>query len=148
MSFGLEVSEGAVEACSKYAEEHGSEFPIKDERDGKGSSKFVLGDFYKDDFLEDAGLDPGEKFDLIYDYTFFCAMNPSMRPAWAQRMSDLLADSATAHLVCLEFPTDKPPSSGGPPHSSPSKAYIEHLSHPGEDVPYDEEGNVKYQPLA
>lgn len=32
--------------------------------------------------------------------------------------------------------------------SRPSKAYIEHLSHPGEKVPYDDEGNVKYQPLA
>ena len=39
-------------------------------------------------------------------------------------------------------------STGGPPFASPSKAYIEHLSHPGQPVPYDEDGNVKYQPLA
>ena len=75
-------------------------------------------------------------------------MNPSMRPAWAQRMSDLLADTPTANLICLEFPTDKPSSAGGPPWGSPSKAYVEHLSHPGKEVPYDEQGNVKYQPLA
>jgi hypothetical protein len=141
---GLEVSEGAVAACKQYAEEHGNDYPVKDEQIGKGSRKFVLGDFYANDFLEDTN----QKFDLIYDYTFFCAMRPSMRPAWAKRMSELLADSPTANLICLEFPTDKPAAAGGPPFGSPSKAYIEHLSHPGEEIPYDEQGNVKYQPLA
>lgn len=41
----------------------------------------------------------------------------------------------------------KPVGAGGPPFSSPSKAYLEHLSHPGEDVPYDAEGNVQLNPL-
>ncbi len=145
---GLEVSEMAVKACLEYAKEYGNDHPIKDQTAGKGSRNFVHGDFYGNDFLKDAGLAADEKFDLIYDYTFFCAMRPSMRPAWAQRMSDLLASSATANLICLEFPTDKPPSSGGPPHASPSIAYIEHLSHPGTNVPYDAEGNVEPQPKA
>ncbi len=59
-------------------------------------------------------------------------------------MSDLLADSARANLICLEFPSDKPASSGGPPHGSPSKAYLMHLNRPGQEVPYDENGNPKY----
>lgn len=71
-----------------------------------------------------------------------------MRPAWAKRMSTLLADNPQANLICLEFPTTKPPSAGGPPYSSPSKAYMEHLSHPGEDVPYTEEGEVKVNPFS
>ncbi len=70
-------------------------------------------------------------------------MNPSMRPAWAQRMSDLLSDSPLANLICLEFPTDKPASAGGPPFGSPSKAYIMHLSQPGTEVPY-EDGKPKF----
>ena len=159
---GLEVSEGAVKAAEQYAEEHGNEYVVKDDKVGKGSRKFVHGDFYKNDFLGDAGMKGGEKFDLIYDYTvshilfiprpttmvltlfqFFCAMNPKMRPAWAQRMSELLADSSQANLICLEFPTDKPASSGGPPFGSPSKAYLMHLCQPGNEVPY-QNGEPKF----
>lgn len=79
---------------------------------------------------------------------FFCAMNPSFRPAWAQRMSTLLAQNPQANLVCLEFPTNKPADAGGPPFSSPPKAYMEHLSHPGKDIPYNENGEVRLRPLA
>jgi len=64
------------------------------------------------------------------------------------RMSQLLGPSPRANLICLEFPTTKDPKTGGPPWSSPSKAYMEHLSHPGENIPYDADGNVKFNPLA
>lgn len=66
---GLEVSPDAVKAAIEYGEEHGSEYALKDEKAGKGSRKFVNGDFYKNDFLTQVGLEDGEKFDLIYDYT-------------------------------------------------------------------------------
>ncbi|KAL6643716.1 hypothetical protein ACP70R_018482 [Stipagrostis hirtigluma subsp. patula] len=33
---------------------------------------------------------PTEPFDIIFDYTFFCAVHPSLRQAWAQRMDYLL----------------------------------------------------------
>lgn len=36
-----------------------------------------------------------------------------MRPAWALRYTQLLAKDG--RLVCLEFPTYKAPSTGGPP---------------------------------
>lgn len=71
-----------------------------------------------------------------------------MRPAWAKRMSTLLAQNPQANLICLEFPTTKPANAGGPPHSSPPKAYMEHLSHPGEEVPYTSEGEVKVNPFS
>jgi len=74
-------------------------------------------------------------------------MNPAMRPDWAMRMSQLLAPSPRGNLVCLEFPTTKDAAAGGPPFSSPSIAYMEHLSHPGEKVPYDAEGGVISNPL-
>ena len=66
---GLEVSEGAVKAAEDFAAEHGGQYSVRDEKVGKGSRKFVLGDFYKNDFLKDVGMEEGEKFDLIYDYT-------------------------------------------------------------------------------
>jgi hypothetical protein len=65
---GLEYSSKAVEACEKYAKEHGSSYPVQDEKIGKGSKVFVQGDFYKDDWLEKTGLGV-KQFDLIYDYT-------------------------------------------------------------------------------
>ena len=66
---GLEVSEGAVKAAVAYGEQYEGELQVKDDRAGMGSRKFVHGDFYKDKFLEAAGMKEGEKFDLIYDYT-------------------------------------------------------------------------------
>ena len=74
-------------------------------------------------------------------------MNPLKRPEWAQRMSQLLSPSPQGNLVCLEFPTTKEVSAGGPPFASTPEAYMEHLSHPGEQTPYDAEGNVKSNPL-
>lgn len=50
-------------------------------------------------------------------------------------------------LVCIEFPTYKDPSSGGPPYALPPQVYLEHLSHPGKDVPYDENGHVRNYPI-
>ena len=66
-----------------------------------------------------------------------------MRPAWAQRMSQLLAAEPSGRLICLEFPTYKEPPTGGPPFGLTPLTYVEHLSHPGEELPYDENGHVK-----
>lgn len=52
------------------------------------------------DFFE--GSLPSPLYSLAYDYTFFCALPPSMREAWAKRYSELLNPSAL--LLCLEFP--------------------------------------------
>ncbi len=79
---------------------------------------------------------------------FFCAMEPAMRPAWAKRMSELLRQSPQANLICLEFPVTKPLKAGGPPYGVRSKFYLEHLSHPGEELKYDAEGDIKMNPLA
>ncbi|KAJ1908381.1 hypothetical protein IWQ60_011682, partial [Tieghemiomyces parasiticus] len=42
---------------------------------------------------------------LIFDYTFFCALDPSLREKWAAKMAELLA--ADGVLVTLMFPTKK-----------------------------------------
>ncbi|KAJ1503748.1 hypothetical protein HMI56_001973 [Coelomomyces lativittatus] len=52
-----------------------------------------------------------ETFDVVYDYTFLCALPLSLRPPWAQRMATLVRPGGT--LVTLLFPiadhTDGPP---------------------------------------
>jgi methyl halide transferase len=55
-------------------------------------------------------------------------------------MTQLLAPSGV--LICLEFPTHKPPKSGGPPWPLPSVVYVESFKRPGEELRYDEEGKV------
>lgn len=59
-------------------------------------------------------FEPQERFDLIWDYTFLCALDPSMRPAWADEVERLLAPGG--ELVTLIFPAvDEPPLGEGPP---------------------------------
>jgi len=65
---GLEYSETAVNACRTYQEEHGHEYRTQDEEVGEGTARFVVGDFFQDDWLVEIGSQ-GNPFDLIYDYT-------------------------------------------------------------------------------
>ncbi len=55
-----------------------------------------------------------DRFDLIIEQTFFCALNPSLRPKYVKEMSQLLKPSR--HLVGLLFDAtlnnDKPPFGG------------------------------------
>lgn len=54
-------------------------------------------------------------------------------------MSQLLACDG-GRLVCLEWPLHKPASSGGPPWGLTAEVYVAHLSRPGEEVPYGQDG--------
>lgn len=60
-------------------------------------------------------------------------------------MSQLL--SAGGSLICIEFPSTKDPSLGGPPFALPPQVYVEHLAYPGIDLPYDDAGRVVEQNL-
>lgn len=74
-AYGLEVSEHAVTAARKYLENPGKgplegEYSIQDEETGRGSVKAVLGDYWKDEWLQEVeGWKDGEGFDIIYDNT-------------------------------------------------------------------------------
>ncbi|KAG6358738.1 hypothetical protein INS49_012257 [Diaporthe citri] len=145
---GLEISSSALDAARQYLNgvdemlqahqtqrKHSVEdnpamrFWVENKSPSPGRVHWVSGDFFSDDWLVDAGT---EQFDLIFDYTFFCAIPPSSRPQWAARMQQLLAQPS-GRLVCLEFPTGKHPSTGGPPHSAAFWFYQLHLSNPGND---------------
>ncbi|KAJ6841358.1 putative thiol methyltransferase 2 isoform X2 [Iris pallida] len=66
---------------------------------------------------------PTELFDLVFDYTFFCALDPSMRPSWAKRVSEILKpDGELITLIYLMNDQD-----GGPPYNNSLADYDEVL---------------------
>ncbi|KAL0259756.1 hypothetical protein SLS55_005496 [Diplodia seriata] len=142
-AWGLEVSSHAIELAKKWTREveenEFHKYETIDKDIGRGSVNFVLGDFFKDDWLKETG---GTEFDLIYDYTFLSALPPQLRPAWSLRMSQLLSHDPHAALVCIEFPTYKEPNTGGPPFGCQPRTYEQHLSRPGEELKYGEDGHV------
>ncbi|RZC66107.1 hypothetical protein C5167_009795 [Papaver somniferum] len=69
---------------------------------------------------------PTEKFDLIFDYTFFCAIEPGMRASWGTQMHELLKPDG--ELITLMFPTDD--RYGGSPPYKVSVADYEEVLHP------------------
>lgn len=65
----------------------------------------------REDFFE---WSPTERFDLIWDYTFLCAIDPERRGDWAERMDELLAPGG--ELVTLIFPVHAGDPEQGPPY--------------------------------
>ncbi|KAJ8608094.1 hypothetical protein MRB53_039843 [Persea americana] len=135
-ALGVDAALSAIEACrSLHNAENNAEvkqYPVKSEDIGAGSADFQQADFFKHEF---AG-----QFDLIYDYTFLCALPPEIRPSWAKRMSSLLAPDGV--LICIEFPLKKPLSAGGPPHGVSAALYYELFKTPGVDPIRDENGEI------
>ncbi|KAF2279102.1 S-adenosyl-L-methionine-dependent methyltransferase [Westerdykella ornata] len=118
-AWGLEISHTAVEAAERYAAEQmhtpsPSNFASCETGTGieAGTVRFLQGDFFDNDWVAQLP-DRDRKFDLIYDYTFLCALHPSMRRLWARRMAELLKPGGL--LVCLEFPLWKDLKAEGPP---------------------------------
>ncbi|CAL5394732.1 unnamed protein product [Camellia sinensis] len=77
--------------------------------------------FLKEDFFT---WRPTELFDLIFDYTFFCAIEPDMRSAWASQMRDLLKPDG--ELITIMFPVSD--HVGGPPYKVSVADYEEFLN--------------------
>ncbi|PPJ61158.1 hypothetical protein CBER1_04179 [Cercospora berteroae] len=137
--YGVDGSQTAIEAARKLQKEadKSATYRAVETEFGRGRETFVENDFFKDDFLETTG---GGNFDVIFDYTFLCALPPPLRPSWAKRMSELLAPGG--HLICLEWPLHKPPREGGPPHGLSAELYEALLRTPGQEVQYDESGKA------
>ncbi|KAI9750786.1 MAG: hypothetical protein M4579_006307 [Chaenotheca gracillima] len=146
-AYGLDVSESAIKQCREFAKQRAGDYPprtiMENGEGGVGTITFVAGDFFKDAWVKEVlGEDGTGKFDLIYDYTFLSALPPDLRPAWSLRCSQLLSAQPVGHLICVEFPTYKDPSTKGPPFGLPPKVYVGHLSHPGKNLPYDDQDNL------
>ena len=149
-AYGLDTSTLAIQGAQELAQspDRATKYPSTNPSGtGPGTATFLEADFFSDDFLTQThppttGPEhhPSEEeepktFDLIYDYTFLCALPPSLRPAWSKRMSQLLSPLGGI-LICLEFPLKKPPSSGGPPHGLTRELYEQLLNRPGKGVEY------------
>ncbi|MEZ4247735.1 MAG: methyltransferase domain-containing protein [Polyangiales bacterium] len=94
---GLDVAESAAPVFAR----HRDEAKLDATR-----ARLVVGDFFT--------FAPAERFDVIWDYTFLCALPPAWRARWAERMDTLLAPKGT--LATLIFPATHPgPEYVGPP---------------------------------
>lgn len=97
-AFGIDISPEAVAAAQARLQE------LPQVAD---AVQFIVGSFF------DLPTDEASRFTFIYDYTFLCALDPSARTTWAQKMADLLQPGG--ELLTLIWPIrDKP---GGPPFS-------------------------------
>ena len=90
---GLDIAPGAEERFETLREE-------------SGVSR-AWADFVTEDFFE---YEPDEPFDLVWDYTFLCAIEPERRSEWTGRMEELIRPGGM--LAMLVFPVVKP---GTPP---------------------------------
>jgi SAM-dependent methyltransferase len=70
------------------------------------ADRFIFGDF----FLHE------EKYDLIIEQTFFCALSPELREAYVKQMHHLLTPDGTLAGLMFNFPlTEQGPPFGGSP---------------------------------
>lgn len=99
---GLDLSPTGVAAARAYLE---GEIGEGDERN---KCHVEEGDFFKLAVKEEE-----DQFTFIYDYTFFCAITPDKREAWARQMQALLIPG-TGILMTLIFPICE--KEGGPPY--------------------------------
>lgn len=72
-----------------------------------GSAQFICGSFFE------LPSDPSSQFNFIYDYTFLCALDPSVREKWASKLSELTVPGG--EVLTLIFPIRE--YEGGPPFS-------------------------------
>ncbi|WVW81177.1 hypothetical protein I302_103168 [Kwoniella bestiolae CBS 10118] len=68
-----------------------------------GTTEVICTDFFE--------YTPQGKFDLIYDYTFLCAIPPSLHSSWASQLYHL--SNPNARLITLMYPL--PPVNNDPP---------------------------------
>ena len=82
---------------------------------------------------------PVKPYDVVWDYTFLCALPPDMREAWAHKMFSLVARGG--RLVTMIYPVGT--FSGGPPFALTPETVQNLLSKAGfepevlEQVPED-----------
>jgi SAM-dependent methyltransferase len=80
-----------------------------------GRAELIVADFFD---AADARLAPAS-FDLIFDYTMFCAISPPQRAAWGARMGALLRPGGRLLTLAYPLAADElaaDPLAPGPPH--------------------------------
>ena len=118
--YGLDISPTGVEEASKYLESVNPALPQ--------NWTLKTCDFFDTTVFND-------KFALVYDYTFLCALKPGMRSKWAQRMAEVLEVGGS--LVTVMYPAHKTLDEGGPPFACRPEMYDELLEKEGKFVKKD-----------
>ncbi|KAI0135831.1 S-adenosyl-L-methionine-dependent methyltransferase [Daldinia grandis] len=119
--YGLEISQKAIEiaevhAAAQLCEPSSYNFGSLAASQSslcRGNAKFIQGDFFGTGWEKKVVTKHFQGFDLIYDYTFLCALPPDLRKDWASRMRELISPAGV--LACLEFPLYKDLRALGPP---------------------------------
>ena len=111
---GLDIAEVAVEAARERAHSlAASQVEVSGDVTPPPPLPLSQVEFSTTSFFDLPSHEESDKFNLIYDYTFLCALDPSLRQRWAEQMSALLVSGG--ELVTLIFPIcDKP---DGPPYA-------------------------------
>ncbi len=94
--YGLDISEEPIANFKK----NNPDFP---------EDQLIVDDFFKHD----------NEYDLIIEQTFFCALNPELRPLYATKMNNLLKENGTLAGVLFSFPLTEQ----GPPFDGSIKEY-------------------------
>lgn len=105
---GVEVSSTGASAARKYLSSVSPKLT--------NDYEIMCADFFKDQL---------PAADFVYDYTFFCAINPSQRSAWGRRMAEIVNPGGM--LVTIMYPDVK--GDGGPPFAVNIDAYQSVLRH-------------------
>lgn len=86
----IDIAPLAVEGLRKACPQH--------------ADKVILGDFFEHE----------GKYNLILEQTFFCALHPSLREAYAEKMTKLLLPGASVQgvLFATAMNSDRPPYGG------------------------------------
>ncbi|MEM9189779.1 MAG: methyltransferase domain-containing protein [Myxococcota bacterium] len=106
---GVDLAPVAAERFRTLREERGL---------GASQASVVVGDFF--------GWAPEARFDLIWDYTFFCAIPPELRADWVRKMDALLASGG--ELITLIFPVGDFLGPSDPPYRVSPELLQESLS--------------------
>lgn len=90
-----------AEVAFSHLKENAPDFPTEN---------MLIGDFFQLDI----------EVDLVLEQTFFCALNPKLRPKYAEKMSEILAENGL--LVGLFFGIKFPKA--GPPFGGTKEEYL------------------------
>mmetsp|Transcript_1518 Transcript_1518/g.2514 ORF Transcript_1518/g.2514 Transcript_1518/m.2514 type:complete len:270 (+) Transcript_1518:18-827(+) len=117
---GLDIAETAVSAARARLNSLSDS-----ECEKKENAVFSTTSFFDLD-PDDATKDSKEnaRFDFVYDYTFLCALDPTVRKDWATQMSKVI--NPGGELLTLIFPI-RPPDDRGPPFAVTLELYRELL---------------------
>ncbi|KAF8191153.1 S-adenosyl-L-methionine-dependent methyltransferase [Pholiota molesta] len=107
-TLGLEVAETAIARATAVIQTAKAQFP-------NISASITIVDFFKFDVSDE------ERFDLIYDHTFFVAIPPSFRQEWGKQMTKLIKPGG--YLITGIFPL-RPYDETGPPYYVEPEHYV------------------------